>query len=127
MEANAIEIVREYWMRMQSNDFSSAAELFADEYVLDWPQSNERIRGRENFVKVNEEYPAQGRWDFTVNRIVGDEKTVVTDVSITDGVMHARAITFSTVVNGQITKQVEYWPDEYEPPENRKHLVELVK
>jgi ketosteroid isomerase-like protein len=127
MEANAIEIVKEYWERMQSNDFASAAELFADEYLLDWPQSNERIRGRENFTAVNNEYPAQGRWEFTLNRIVGDDETVVTDVSITDGVMQARAITFSTVKDGKIVRQVEYWPDEYDPPENRKHLVEPVK
>jgi limonene-1,2-epoxide hydrolase len=127
MEANAIEIVREYWKRMQSNDFAYAAELFADGYVLDWPQSNERIRGREKFTAVNEEYPAEGRWEFTINRIVGDEETVVTEVSITDGVTQARAITFTTVENGQIVRQVEYWPSEYDPPENRKHLVELIK
>ena len=106
MEANAIEIVKEYWKRMQSNDFAYAAELFAEGYVLDWPQSNERIRGRKNFTAVNEEYPAEGRWEFTVNRIVGDEVTVVTDVSITDGAIQARAITFFTVKNGKIVKQV---------------------
>lgn len=127
METNAIDIVKEYWKRMQSNDFAFAAELFADEYVLDWPQSNERIRGRKKFTSVNEEYPAQGRWEFILNRIVGNDEMVVTDVSITDGVTQAKAITFTTVKNGKIVRQVEYWPSNYDPPENRKHLVEPIK
>ncbi len=126
MKMNSIDIVKEYWSRMQTNDFASAAEILSDHFILDWPQSNERIRGKKNFIAVNSEYPAHGRWEFTINRIVGDEKTVVTDVSITDGSIQARAITFSTIKDDKIVKQIEYWPDEYSAPENRKHLVESI-
>ena len=51
----------------------------------------------------------------------------MSDVSITDGVQEARAITFSTVHDDKIIKQVEYWPENYEAPENRKHLVERLE
>jgi len=123
---NSIKIVKEYWSRMQTNDFALAAELLSDHFILDWPQSNERIRGKKNFIAINAEYPTHGRWEFIVNRIVGDDITVVTDVSITDDSLQARAITFSFVKDGKITKQVEYWPDKYSAPENRKHLVESI-
>ncbi len=123
---NSVEIVREYWSRMQTNDFAFAAEILSDQFILDWPQSNERIRGKKNFIAVNTEYPSQGRWDFTVNRIIGDQNTVVTDVSVTDGTIKARAITFSTVMDDKIANQIEYWPDDYSAPENRKHLVESI-
>ena len=125
MNGDPVSVVREFWERMQTNDFAFAAELLAGDFVLDWPQSRERIRGRLNFV-VNREYPAHGRWEFTLNRIVGDDSTVVSDVSITDGVQHARAITFSTVKDGRITRQIEYWPDPYPAPSNRAHLVEHI-
>ncbi len=126
MQIKPTNIVKEYWTRMQANDFAFAAELFSDNFVLDWPQSNERIRGKQNFITVNKEYPAHGRWEFTINQIVGDDQKVVTDVSITDGVIHARAITFSRVETGYIVRQVEYWPDDYPAPENRKHFVEKI-
>ena len=75
---------------------------------------------------MNEEYPAHGRWEFTVNRIVGDDFEAVTDVSVTDGVQQARAISFFTVRDGKIVRMVEYWPDNFDAP-NRKHLVEKIK
>ena len=126
MSLSGIELVKEFYARMNTNDFHSAAQLLSDEYVLEWPQSKERIRGRDNFVAMNEEYPAHGRWRFTVNRIVGNETDAVSDVSVTDGTQMARAITFTTVCEGQIIKQVEYWPENYQAPENRRHLVELI-
>jgi limonene-1,2-epoxide hydrolase len=125
-EALAVGTVRAYWARMQSNDFRFAAQLLADDYVLDWPQSNERIRGRDNFIAINETYPAHGKWQFRINRIVGDDVEAVSDVSITDGVQLGRAITFSTVRDGLITRQTEFWPEDYPGHANRRHLVEAI-
>jgi limonene-1,2-epoxide hydrolase len=122
----AIQIVEEFYRRMNTNDFRSAAKMLSDDFILEWPQSRERIHGRDNFVAVNQEYPAHGQWRFRINRIVGNETEAVSDVSVTDGVQTARAITFSTVRAGRIAKQVEYWPEEYEAPENRRHLVEIM-
>jgi ketosteroid isomerase-like protein len=127
MTLSAIEIIREFYRRMNSNDFQAAAELLSEDYILDWVQSGERIRGRENFVAVNVEYPASGPWRFTINRILGNDNDVVTEVSITDGTQAARTITFHTVQDGLIIKQVEFWPENYPAPENRKHLVERME
>jgi len=126
MTLSAIEIVQEFYRRMNSNNFALAAELLSEDFVLEWPQSSERICGRVNFVAVNVEYPASGPWCFTINRIIGNDTYVVTDVSVTDGTQVARAITFHNVQNGLIFKQVEFWPENYLAPENRKHLVERM-
>lgn len=122
----SIQIVREFWQLMASNDFSSVGALLSDDFVLEWPQSNERIRGRERFALVNAEYPANGRWTFAVNRIVGGVSEAVSDVSITDGVQDARAISFFTIVDGKIARLVEYWPEPYPAPANRKHLAQRI-
>ncbi|HZE68307.1 MAG TPA: hypothetical protein VE135_02125 [Pyrinomonadaceae bacterium] len=70
MTSKAIELVQEFWKLMMTNDFRSVGSALSDDFVLDYPQSNERIRGRDNFAWMNEEYPAHGRWQFIVNRIV---------------------------------------------------------
>jgi limonene-1,2-epoxide hydrolase len=127
MDAPAIEIVTEFYRRMNTNDFQSAGLMLSDDYILEWPQSKERIRGRNNFIAMNKEYPANGRWQFTIIRIVGNATEAVSDVSVTDGTQVARAITFTTVQQGKIVKQVEFWPDNYDAPENRRHLVEIME
>ena len=126
MSANAVSLVEEYWQLMSTNDFRSVGSVLSDDFMLDWPQSNERIRGRENYATMNEEYPAHGRWQFTVNRIVGSESEAVSDVSVTDGVQHARAITFFSVRDQKIAKIVEFWPEPFPARDDRKHLVEMI-
>ncbi len=124
MSGGAVDLVAAFWKRMHSNEFRSVGELLSDDFVLDWPQSQERIRGRDNFAAMNEEYPARGRWQFTVNTIVGNDDEAVSDVSVTDGVRSDRVISFFAVDGGKIIKIVEFWPEAYPAPENRRHLVE---
>jgi len=124
---SGLEVVKRYWSLMQSNDFRSVGQVLSDDFVLEWPQSNERIRGRDNLASMNEEYPAHGIWRFTINKILGDEIDVVSDVSLTDGVQVARVISFFTVTDGKIRKMVEFWPDPFPAPDNRRHLVELME
>jgi ketosteroid isomerase-like protein len=126
MSLAAIEVAREFWRLMASNDFRSVGAVLADDYVLEWPQSKERIRGRDRFAAMNTEYPAHGPWRFTINRMVGDDLQAVSDVSVTDGVQNGRAISFFTVVDGRITRQVEFWPEPYDAPPDRRHLVETM-
>ncbi|WP_284165196.1 nuclear transport factor 2 family protein [Frigidibacter sp. SD6-1] len=113
-----------YWEAMRTNDFAAAARWLAEDVVIDWPQSRERIRGRINFAALNDAYPASGRWRFTLNRIVADGAEVVTDVTVTDGTLIARALTFHRVADGLITQQTEYWPDDYPAPDWRRSWVE---
>jgi len=120
----AVEVVREFWRLMQSNDFHSVAAVLASEFVLEWPQSHERIRGAERFARMNHDYPAHGPWRFTVQRLLGNEAEVVSEVEITDGVQNATAISFFTVQGSKITRLVEYWPEPYPAPASRAHLAE---
>ncbi len=73
---------------------------------------------------MNEEYPVHGRWQFTINTIVGNDCDAVSDVSVTDGAREDRAISFFTVRDGTIVTIVEFWPEAFPPAENRRHLVE---
>jgi len=123
----AAEVVREFWRLMGTNDFGSVASVLADDFVLEWPQTKERIRGPERFARMNEEYPAHGAWRFTINRLVGGESEAVSDVTVSDGVRTDRAITFFTIHSGKVTRLVEYWPESSAAPENRAHLAEPLE
>jgi len=121
------DVVGSFWDAMEANDWRRAAELLADGCVVDWPCSGERISTREEFVAVQERYPASGRWQFDIHRLVVDGDLAVTELTVTDGEQSARAIVFSEVDGERIARQVEYWPMAYEPPESRSPRLERIE
>ena len=127
MNTPAAEVVREFWRLMGTNDFRAVGAVLADDFVLEWPQSNERIRGRDRFATMNFEFPAKGPWVFAISRVVASESEAVTEVTVTDGSRRDRAISFFTVRDGKIARIVEYWPEPYAAPANRSHLVEPIE
>lgn len=120
------QILENFWATMATNDFHAVAQLLHDDYILEWPQSCERIRGRDNFAVINTFYPADGKWTFHINHITSEADLVVTDVSVSDGTRHDRAITFSTIRDGKIWRQVEFWLEPFEAPAWRAQWVEKI-
>ena len=127
LESTAVEVVREFWRVIATNEFTAVGAVLASEFMLEWPQSRERIRGAERFVRMNAEYPAHGRWSFTINRLLGGASEAVSDVTVSDGGQAARAISFFEVSQGKIVRLVEFWPEPYQAPPNRAHLVERMQ
>ncbi|MBE0680586.1 MAG: nuclear transport factor 2 family protein [Anaerolineales bacterium] len=123
---NNKELVEGFWGAMATNDFYAASQLLRGDYVLEWPQSGERIRGRDNFAAMNTHYPAEGKWTFKIHHIAAEGESVVTDVSVSDGTRQDRAITFSTIRDGKILKQIEFWPEPFEAPVWRAQWVEKI-
>lgn len=123
-EATA-DVVRCYWALVDAADFGAAAELLADGFVCDWPQSRERIRGRANFVAVNAHYP--GRWRIAIRRLIVSGEEAATEVVLTnqDGET-ARAVSFFVVRDGRIMRESDYWPEPYAAPSWRAQWVETL-
>ncbi len=119
------DVVRQFWQAMATNDFAAASRLLSADYQGYWPQSRELIEGRENFVRVNADYPAEGRWRFTLRQLVAADADVVTEVDVRDGVLRATVVTFHRVERGEIVHQLEYWPDPFDAPPWRAPFVRL--
>lgn len=120
-------VVERFWELMRGNDFTAVGEVLADDFVLEWPGTNERFRGRERFTAVNTQYPAHGPWTFDVHRIVAGAGEAVSDTTVSDGAVVARAVSFFTIEDGRITRLVEHWPEQGDPPHDRSHLAEPLR
>lgn len=48
-----LRVVAKSSAAMKADDFVRPARFLHVDYVLDWPRSGQRIRGRDNFVAVN--------------------------------------------------------------------------
>ena len=102
--------VEAFWDRMQARDWKGLGELLAEDLVVEWPVSGERIEGRENFVRINAEYP-EG-WAIKVLRIVTDGEVVVSEVEVPHDAMGVhRVVSFWTVRGGTIVDGREYWTE----------------
>lgn len=53
------EIVERYTRALAARDWSTAASLLADDFIEDYPQSGERIVGRQNLLAIVENYPGE--------------------------------------------------------------------
>ncbi|WP_046776963.1 nuclear transport factor 2 family protein [Streptomyces yangpuensis] len=123
-----LRVVEALWDRIQARDWDGVAGLVAEDAVVEWPVSGERIVGGGNYVAVNSEYP-EG-WAIRVLRIVADGDEVVSEVEVPhEGVGVFRAASFWTVRDGRIVRGREYWtsPGADPRPEWRAAFVEPME
>jgi hypothetical protein len=118
---SATEIALAFWRAIDIADFGAAAALMSPDVVVDWPLSNERMLGPDNWKQVNVHYP--GRWRASVESIVADGDTVVTMTHVSDGGIRVVAISFFTMDGNRIARLMEYWPETYPAPAWRSPWV----
>ena len=124
---NVKEVVLAFWHCMDMNDFLGAGEWLSDDFECVWPQSGEVVQGAWNYAMINIHYPSYAPWLFKVESLLVQGNQVVSNVFITDGIQQARTITFSTVEDGKIVRQQEYWPESFCAPQWRSQWVAQPK
>ena len=106
------------------------SELGAEEMVQEWPQSGERIRGRDNIVAVNQRYEgATGSApSLTLRRIVkpGEAWVVEGTIDYGDGTPVSLVSILEADADGKITRQTDYFANPFEAPEWRSQWVERM-
>jgi ketosteroid isomerase-like protein len=117
-------VVEQLWQAIGRFDFAAAGDLLSDDYFCEWPQSRERIRGRESFVAVNKNYP--GRWRISIQRLIASGSQVATEVTLSFDGQVARAVSFFELRDGKIVRETDYWPEPYDAPEWRAQWVERM-
>jgi hypothetical protein len=121
----AIDLVARYWAAAEARDWDAFAALIAEDVIYEAPQSRERVRGRAAYIRFNRDgFP--GEWHLRVVKIVGGERTAASWIEFTgsDGVNQPGLCFFEIDGDGRITRIADFWPEAYEPPANRSHLVE---
>jgi len=106
----------------------SLNEMAAPDMVQEWPQSGERIRGRDNIAAVNEHYEgATGTAPkMTLRRIVAPGEAWVIEATIDygDGVPVSVVSVIETNADGKISRETDYFANPFEAPEWRRQWVE---
>jgi limonene-1,2-epoxide hydrolase len=72
-----LQVVQRFAKALSEEDFDTQDALIHDDYILEYPQSGERIRGRTNRRAIMESYPsrAEAGMPTSVGRIIGTDDT----------------------------------------------------
>ena len=117
------ETVEKYWTAAEARDWVAFGELLAEEVVYELPQTRERITGKADYLRFNEEYP--GDWHVALHRVVAEGRAATSWIKWASGEEGSDAVTFFEFDGeGRIARITDFWPEAYEPPEGRGHLVE---
>lgn len=107
------------------NDEVAAAEIFASDAVVEWPQSGERIRGKPDIVALHEASPV--KVDFEISRTIGCDDLWLTEATIRyDGERPTKAVFIMEFRDGKVVRETDYFGDPFEPPAYRASWVESM-
>jgi len=116
------ELAERFIASLEARDWDAWAALLHPAVIYEIPQSRERIRGRDRYLRFNQEYP--GDWHLRPKVTIADERhAVVWFEWLLDG-RTDDAMAFFEIEGGLITRITDFWPEPYEPPPGREHLVE---
>lgn len=116
-------VINTYWTSCDARDWQTFGALVAPDVVYECPQTRERVRGRVAYVRFNREFP--GDWHLSIERIVADDHQAVSWTSFALAGEEMTGLCFFTFDDaGLISTIKDFWPDPYQPPANRAHLVE---
>ncbi|MGW8503650.1 nuclear transport factor 2 family protein [Streptomyces sp. CLCI03] len=114
-----LKVVARLWERFEARDWDGVAELIAEDAIIEWPVSGERIVGRANFITVNSDDGEADERSVELLRILADGNLVVTEVEIPQDHVVYRAVSLWTVRNGEIVGAREYWTSPGQDPAPR--------
>jgi SnoaL-like domain len=116
-------ICSEFWASIEARDWESLGALVSPEVVGTWPQSRERVVGRAALATFMAAYP--GDWHLVVEVERVDATGGATQIAFSLDGETVPGLTFFTFdADGLIEAFTEFWPEPYEPPAGREHLIE---
>lgn len=111
---------------MFGGDYETAAEAMAEDAVVEWPQSGERIVGRQACLIVYKNYPG-GSPTYQLRRISGEGDTFVVEAIADYSGDKSYVTSIVEFRNGKISKQTDYWSSPFEAPAWRAKWVERME
>src|SRR5262249_36462037 len=114
----------QHWAASDANDFETEHRIYDEDAVLEYPQSGERTRSRQNIQNQRSSQPNKKR--FTIRRIVGSGALWVTEFILTYDGKPSYTVSIMEFRGDKVAREVQYFADPFEAPASRAHLVERM-
>jgi hypothetical protein len=116
-EQELLAALRRHW-EYEATDTETSHEIYHDDAVLEFPQSQERFEGKKNFVAWRKIYPA--RLQFKIRRIRGRGELWVAENSISyDGGPWNYACSILEFRGDKVARETIYVAEGWQAPDWR--------
>ena len=118
MDAAGVKAMLEQHFEYAGSDPDRAHEMYAEDAVLEFPQSGERFVGVENLREWRSSYPADTSFEF--REVRGRDDIWVAELTVTyDGGAENFGVSIIELRGDKIARESIYVAERWEPPEWR--------
>ncbi len=114
-----------HWAASDANDFETEHQMYRADAVLTYPQSGERIRGRDNIQASRAAQPNSKR--FTVRRVLGGGNLWISELVLTYDGQPSYVVSVMEFERGEVVRETQYFGDPFEPGPSRAQFVESIE
>jgi ketosteroid isomerase-like protein len=125
-ERDGGQVAEAVWKALGERDWEAAKELLHDDYVQEWPQSGERIIGRDNAIAINRQFPG-GLPSMRFRRTLAGGDLAVLEVELTygDGSRYL-GVSVIELRDGKVVRETDYFAQPFQAPQWRAQWVERM-
>jgi hypothetical protein len=116
--------IEEHWAASEAGDVELEHRLYAEDAVLDYPQSGERFVGRSTIAEQRSVHPAERH--FTLRRVVGTGSVWVSECVITYDGVPTISVSVMEFDDGLVVHETQYFADPFEAPASRVRLAQRL-
>ena len=116
--------IAEHWAASERGAIETEHAIYADDAILDYPQSGERFRGRSRIQAQRGGHPAERH--FTVLRISGGGDLWVSECIITYDGTPTYSVSLMEFNDDLVTHETQYFADPFQAPASRAALAEPI-
>jgi SnoaL-like domain len=123
-ERDAGQVAEKLWRALQAGDWDAAGGCLHDDFVQEWPQSGERIVGRDNALAIEQSFPGGlPTMRFRRTLACGDLAVLEVELTYADGSRYL-GVSVMELRDGKVVKETDYYAQPFPPPAWRARWVE---
>jgi hypothetical protein len=119
------ELLNIHWQASAAGDANVEHDIYADDAICDYPQSGERILGRNNLQALRSHHPGKPS-GFNVRRLLGTGDLWITEYTITYLGRAAYTVSIMEFRDGKVVHETQYFADPFAAPAWRSQWVTKI-
>jgi hypothetical protein len=112
-----------HWHASAIGDANAEHDIYHDNVICDYPQSGERILGRNNLQALRSHHPGKPS-GFIVERILGKGDLWITEYTIIYQGRSAFTVSIMEFRNDKVMHETQYFAEPFEAPSWRSQWVQ---
>jgi ketosteroid isomerase-like protein len=125
-QRDAGQVAEAVWRALGAGDWDAASRYLHGDFVQEWPQSGERIVGRDNALAINQNFPG-GLPSMRFRRTLAGGDLAVLEVELTyaDGSRYL-GVSVIELRDGKVVRETDYFAQPFQAPQWRAQWIQRM-